>query len=137
ASSPVVIGAEVAGNNDIEWGWLHSSGRIGIVAGGGTATQPSDKRELSAQSRQPINDGLWHHVAMTRDVATSEVRLYVDGAFQATAISGHGIKTCALTEIGRLVDRNRTTFYFNGALSDLRLYSRVLTAQEIQVLAQP
>jgi RNA polymerase sigma factor (sigma-70 family) len=137
ASSPAIMGAEVVGNNDIEWGWLHSSGRIGVVAGGGTAAQPSDDRQLSAQSKQPINDGRWHHVAMTRDLATAEVRIYVDGVFQETAISGKGTKTCSLTEIGRIVDRNRTPLCFNGALQDVRFYGRVLTAQEIQVLAQP
>jgi RNA polymerase sigma factor (sigma-70 family) len=137
ASSPCIIGAEVVGNNDVEWGWLQTSGRIGVVAGGGTAAQPSDEKQLSAHSKQPINDGRWHHVAMTRDLATAEVRLYVDGVFQETAQSGKGKKTCSLIEIGRMVDRNGTAHYFAGALQDMRLYSRVLTAQEIQVLAQP
>jgi hypothetical protein len=136
ASSPAIIGAEVAGNNDIEWGWLHVSGRIGVVTGGGTAEKPSDLRQPSAQSKQPINDGVWHHVAMTRDFATGEVRMYVDGVFQGTAMSGQGIKTCSLTEIGRLIDRNRTMYYFRGALGDLRLYSRVLSAEEIRRLVQ-
>jgi hypothetical protein len=80
---------------------------------------------------------MWHYVAMTRDGATGEVRMYVDGVFQSVATSGLGIKTLALTEIGRATDRNQTSYYFQGALADLRLYSRVLTAQEIQALAKP
>src|SRR5262249_17863288 len=131
ASSPSIIGAEVAGNNDVEWGWLHSSGRIGIVAGDGTAAKPSEEKQLSAMSKQPINDGNWHHVAMTRSVATGEVRIYVDGAFQESARSGQGVKSCVLNEVGRIIDRNRSTYFFRGALQDVRFYSRVLTAQEV------
>jgi hypothetical protein len=74
---------------------------------------------------------------MTRDGATGEVRMYVDGVFQSAATSGLGIKTLALTEIGRATDRSQTSYYFQGALADLRLYGRVLTAQEIQALAKP
>jgi RNA polymerase sigma factor (sigma-70 family) len=137
ASSPSIIGAEVAGNNDVEWGWLHSSGRIGIVAGDGTEAKPSEEKQPSAQSKQPINDGNWHHVAMTRSVATGEVRIYVDGAFQESARSGQGVKSCVLNEVGRIIDRNRSTYFFRGALQDVRFYRRVLTAQEVQTLAQP
>jgi RNA polymerase sigma factor (sigma-70 family) len=135
---PCIIGAEVWGDNDVAWGWLHASGRIGIVAGGGTAEKSGDGIfQPFAQSKQPVNDGQWHHVAMTRDVSTAEVRLYVDGAFQEAATSGPGQKTCPLTDIGRLIDNKGTKRWFAGALHDVRLYSRVLTAQEIQALAHP
>src|SRR5262249_14032517 len=135
AASPAIIGADVPGNNDGAWGWLHTSGRIGVVIGGGHEKRPDQQTRPSAQSKHPTNDGVWRDVAMTRDSATGEARIYVDGVFQSTAISGLGIKTLALTEIGRATDRNRTSYYFQGALADVRLYSRLLTAQEIQELA--
>ena len=54
--SPAVTGNEEAGGtNDIQWGWLDDSGHINISVGN---TQ-------GARSANPINDGQWHHVAIS------------------------------------------------------------------------
>src|SRR5262249_15688738 len=115
-SSPAILGVDAVDDDDTVWGWLDGSGRIGIAAGAGPAAHGAT---ASAQSKQPINDGRWHHVAMTRNVATGEVQLYVDGVFQARAVSGLGVKSAALMEIGRFESKhNQAQYYFRGALGE-------------------
>jgi RNA polymerase sigma factor (sigma-70 family) len=132
-SSPAVVGTDALDNNDVVWGWLDSAGRIGVSAGAGPA---ADGGQPSAQSKLPINDGRWHHVAMTRAADTGEVQMFVDGVFQSRAMSGIGKKTAPLTALGRFPsEHNQATYYFSGALGDLRIYARVLSADEIRRLA--
>jgi hypothetical protein len=123
--APGVLGVESAGNsNDVFWGWLDASGRIGIQAGD----------TPGAKSASPINDGQWHHVALTRNAATGAVQVYVDGKLSGSATSAAGVKTTPFRSIGRIEDTAGTPAYLAGSLDDLRLYNRVLTAAEIQGL---
>ena len=123
--APGILGVESAGNgNDIFWGWLDASGRIGIKAGYGVA----------AKSTAAVNDGQWHHIALTRNATSGAVQVYVDGVLNGTAISETGTKSTAFRSIGRIEDTGGSPAYFGGALDNLRIYNRVLTAQEIASL---
>jgi hypothetical protein len=134
SSSPALTGSAVPEDNDGVWGWLDNTGRIGVAAGAGPAAHGT---QLSAQSQQPINDGRWHHVAMTRNADTGEVAMYVDGVFQNKAISGVGTKDAPLTALARFDSlQQQAVYYFAGAISDLRIYARVLSPDEIRRLAQ-
>jgi len=76
-------------------------------------------------------DGQWHHVVGTYD--GSNVRIWVDGV-EGTPDSYSGSITNANNslEIGRGADN----FYnFKGALDDVRIYNRALSAEEIEGLA--
>src|SRR5205085_4950565 len=65
--APAITGVEQrGGNSDISWGWIDSTGHIGVTAGDGSG----------AQSAAPINDGTWHHVALTRDAASGIEQVY-------------------------------------------------------------
>ncbi len=123
---PGVTGVEEAGGgNDIFWGFIDNTGRIGVQAGNGAA----------AKSLNPINNGAWHHVAVTRDGTSGQVQCFVDGALDAAATSETGAKTNAFASIGRIQDTGGGHDYFVGRLDDLRIYNRVVTLQEVQVLA--
>ena len=59
--APGITGVEQGGGgNDIFWGWIDGTGRIGMQAGNGAG----------AKSANPINDNNWHHVAFTRNATT-------------------------------------------------------------------
>jgi RNA polymerase sigma factor (sigma-70 family) len=134
SSSPALIGTAVPEDNDVVWGWLDNTGRIGVAAGAGPAAHGT---QASAQSQQPINDGRWHHVAMTRQADTGAVTMYVDGVFQSMALSGVGPKAAPLTALARFDSfQQQAVYYFSGALGDLRIYARALSADEIRRLAQ-
>ena len=131
-AAPAITGVEqAAGSNDINWGTLDATGRIGIYVGDAGGVY----------STNPINDGQWHNVAMTRDAVTGMIELYVDGVLNGSLITETGNKTSPFKIIGALsdVDSGGVTRtgdnYFNGQLDEVRIYNTVLGAGEIAGLA--
>jgi hypothetical protein len=120
---PGITGIESGGNNnDIFWGWLDATGRIALQAGNGDA----------ARSLNPINDGQWHHIGLTRDAISGQVKVYVDGVLNGTATSETGLKTTKFYSLGRIESSGNS---WQGALDDVRIYNFVLGASDIQTLA--
>ena len=69
-----------------------------------------------AFSASPINDGVWHHVAVDRRAGT--LRLFVDGVVQASVANTDTFIMPTSTRIG---SRQDSAGYFNGALDDFRI----------------
>ncbi|OAI50292.1 hypothetical protein AYO44_05760 [Planctomycetaceae bacterium SCGC AG-212-F19] len=133
----------VAKTDDVHWGFLDESGKIGIGAGDDLFLKGKIAIEqMTARSAKPINDGQWHHVALTRDAVLGRLAVYVDGVLSATTSTGvKGLKTTPFYSIGRkevfpgpLADK--PMLYFQGLLSDVRFYNRVLAAAEIEAVAK-
>ena len=93
-----------------------------------------------------VLDGRWHHVAMTRDLS-GVIRVYLDGAAQP--VTPHTVDpdevdpvtaaACTLTaefhdEIWIGADPEGWEF-FHGSIDDVRIYTGVLTDDEIATLA--
>jgi len=82
-----------------------------------------------------ISDMSWHHIVAQRNGNSFDV--YVDGVSTGSGTTGgtHGTMQVTATnlEIGR---RNYATFmdYFPGAIDDVRIYNRALSAQEVAQL---
>jgi plastocyanin/3D (Asp-Asp-Asp) domain-containing protein len=76
---------------------------------------------------KPIAAGNWNHIAIVRTGA--RVTLYLNGV---AAGSGSTDDLVAFDALGRHENN-----YFNGALDDLRIYDRALSAIEVQTLASP
>ena len=77
------------------------------------------------------NDGNWHHIAAVFEGSSGTVKLYVDGSVVATG-----------SNVPLSVNQTRNLFLgdmngglFNGSMDDVRAFDRVLTEQEIQLLA--
>ena len=82
-----------------------------------------------------MTQGVWHHLAFTYDSATGEIAIYIDGAVTYTASAQLGtvnLYDATLTDpvfhIGRSYNDTR---WFNGALAEVRLWNRALSADEI------
>ena len=89
-----------------------------------------------------VNDGNWHHFAVTRNSGNS-ISLYLDGAFQQSASGARsgGSITTNLRSLGlerrwmltgHSTDDNR---FINGSIDDVRVYGSQLYLVEIQKLA--
>ena len=93
-----------------------------------------------------LNDGAWHHVAVTFDSPTTgeatsnTTKMYVDGQeirlnfVDCAGNPGNGLST----RISRLFvgsDLNDRQRGFKGVISDLRIWTRALTAPEARALA--
>jgi RNA polymerase sigma factor (sigma-70 family) len=132
APGVMVSSAGTFSDNDVCWGEIDAGGRIGVSVG--------DKAPGSAQSvrsTRPINDDRWHHIGMTRDAGSGEVQLFVDGQLSARGKLKPGVKTIPIDSIGQWYHPDhRVTPFFQGDLSDLRIYRRLLTPEEIRRLAE-
>jgi len=79
-----------------------------------------------------INDNVWHHVAVviTNKVATA---LFVDGISYSILNGGGGPITTISNSINVRIARDEANeFIFNGNISQVQLFDRALTAQEIR-----
>jgi len=74
-------------------------------------------------------DGNWHHVVGVFESETSR-KLYVDGVLAGTDTSSQAFPDIDRFNIGRL-GRSSSISYFSGAIDDVRIYSRALSASEI------
>jgi MSHA biogenesis protein MshQ len=125
--APGVSGIEQAGGgDDIFWGWIDNNAgasRIGIQKGD----------TAGAKSGQ-INTGAEFHVVLTWDSATGLVQVYVNGAFVASATSATGGVVNTFSGLAVIGDTGGTPVYFGGTLDDIRIYNRVLLANEISAI---
>ncbi len=87
-----------------------------------------------------ISDGLWHHVILTRNGTTGEAAIYIDGVFDINKTMPLGKIEVGLNGfvlgndqdcLSGCYDSNQQ---FSGRLDDLRVYNRVVNAQEVTAL---
>ena len=102
---------------------------VGAKAGFGVGAP-----DTTIVSTTSINDGNWHHVAATRDSASGEIKLYVDGALEnslVTTVTGALVPTNL--RIGSLRPGVAAGF-LAGSIDDARIYNYVLNVSEIGTL---
>jgi len=96
-----------------------------------------DTRDVHTSSGNVFNDNEWTYVAVTYDgnaIGTDSVLIYVNGVAQTTTLAG-GDAGPALTAdnnyaIGR--DSVSSASYFNGSLDEVKIYTRVLSSDEVR-----
>jgi uncharacterized repeat protein (TIGR03806 family) len=89
----------------------------------------------SLPSTASINDGQWHHVAVTRTSSTGLMTIYVDGVQNATTNGPTAARTAPTAiRIGGILSGGG---FFPGAIDEVRIYNTVLSAAEINALANP
>ena len=87
----------------------------------------------SSVSQTPIGIGSWSHVVVT-NLVNSSVQLYINGVLKRNVAFAYSY---AYTNELRIGDSaNEPGFAWNGKLDDIRVWNRLLTAQEIQALYQ-
>jgi len=113
---------------------LDSPDGIHASSYGGTVTNESI---VATHTFLPLN--VWKHVAITG--SGGQRKLYIDGFPAATLDSGPAIAPREMEPIGASAWLGRSRFAtdagFPGTMDEFRVYSRVLTASEIQDLAWP
>ena len=97
---------------------------------------------LEVETIATINDGQWHHVAVT--VNASGNTLYIDGLAAAVTYNTGNASTSAFLanvsntdamNIGQNENSGGGRFHFNGMLDDVRVYDRALVAGDVTELA--
>ena len=89
-------------------------------------------------SRKKINDGKWHDVAMTWSAEDSKVTFYIDGKEDQSGtltakeqVDDHAVR------VGYTNEDFPSPSYLDGNLKRVRFYQRRLTADELQLDANP
>lgn len=75
-----------------------------------------------------VDDGNWHHVAVT--VNGTSATLYVDGVSRATATTSKSSYTLG-TAAGYIGSANGTSEYFKGTMDEVAVYTTALTGTRI------
>ncbi len=78
--------------------------------------------------------GEWYHVCGVRDYNSDEVILYINGSEETrTTFNGDPITRQMFAAVGAFFDGKAEAF-FHGIIDEVRIYSRVLTPEEIQFI---
>ena len=131
---PSVIGSEQNGAvNDAQWGWIDNAGHIALNVGD----------TAGAKSTTVITDNNWHFVAMTRTTAGA-TQIWVDGVLESTVsnaglggtitnVFGIGFTNGVNGDFSRNINNDK---YLNAAVDDLRIYSNVLTNEQVRSIRE-
>eukprot|EP00736_Rhodelphis_marinus_P006757 Rmarinus@m.21884 len=85
---------------------------------------------LYAYAAEELYEGEWHHYAFTKNVASGEMKIFVDGALWAS-ITG---KTFAIENAYtfRIGSSYNEAYEYYGQMDDFRIYKYALSAEQIQ-----
>ncbi|MEU8357453.1 LamG-like jellyroll fold domain-containing protein [Nonomuraea sp. NPDC048882] len=92
---------------------------------------PADRAVASG----PAAAGVWTHLTGVFDLASKEMRLYVNGARAATATHATPWHADGAVQIGRAKHDGQPVDFWPGGVDEVRLYDRVLGEAEIHDLA--
>ncbi|MGO8927924.1 MAG: LamG-like jellyroll fold domain-containing protein [Limisphaerales bacterium] len=93
--------------------------------------------DTTITSTAAVNDGQWHHVAATRNNTSGAMKLYVDGALQASATGPTGTRSAPPALRVGSIQAGYTGGFFNGAVDDVRIYNYQLSTSQIAALYSP
>ncbi|MGD9873609.1 MAG: LamG domain-containing protein [Kiritimatiellia bacterium] len=105
------------------------------------ANWPSEQVEAYTDDAVQLNDGMWHSLCATYDISPSSMstRIYIDGSSAGMVYAGAdrvGTHIAVDDPLASLVlgGRNGLIDTYDGMLDEVRIYNRILTAQEIAAL---
>ncbi|MCW1922780.1 LamG domain-containing protein [Luteolibacter arcticus] len=125
-------------NSYVDFGVAGQVGNVGALSG---RLRPNGNVNIAeifsntAPHTTLVNDDVWHHVALTVDLATTSIKLYVDGVptGENTAIPVAVFPVFNNFEIGRL-GRKVPTDGFAGLVDDVQIYNEALSPARIAAL---
>lgn len=103
-----------------------TAGRVSLGPGGGS---------FNAYGTKIVTTGSWHMVSTTYNYTTQQLSIYVDGILDnVTSATPAMSATTNKLFIGRDEISQPTGYFLKGALDDIRIYRRSLSAAEISSL---
>lgn len=116
--------------------YLTAGGRVAFS----TISNAPEKKWTTVASRGVLPAGNWCHVAAVYDREAREERLYVNGVLDNTRVRTEDPLIWVEKPVNLVLGTGRfgtqRKMFFKGALCSVRIYDRVLSAEEVQILAQ-
>jgi len=111
-------------------GLATTSGTIYAVVGG----QPSVSGFSELTTTATVNDGNWHHLAMTFKNSNGTIELYIDGSLDPSSSTTSGLvpNNIIYADIGQRAYNN--DFRFNGELSNIQIFNTALSSTDAETL---
>jgi len=139
-SLPGVINSIVGLSNGLAAGSSRAKLRVsstGQLAANGRCLD-ADASQVFSGTAGKITAGTWFHVAATFDYAAKIIRLYVDGVLDATSgvLVWGASPTSATNSLAFNIGSQHGggSEFWNGTIDDVRVYSRLLSANEIATI---
>jgi len=122
-----LVDAEVCGYVN-DWGTsLIDGGKVAFGIG------PDD---ITIKSLSTINDNKWYMVSATRDFPSGAFKLYINGNLENSGITGlNELNSAEYIGVGNdPCGIGSNTRWFAGSLDDIKIFNRVLSDSELQLL---
>ncbi|MGH1432517.1 MAG: DUF6701 domain-containing protein [Neptuniibacter sp.] len=122
-TAPGVTGVEQSGGaDDIFWGWLDSSGRIGLTVG-------NDYN--NTKSNTAINDGDWHHIVLTRNATDGAYQIFIDGSLDKSGTGGIGDIGNSFDLLGKI---KSSSDELEGLLDEVLIFDEALSLAQVTAI---
>jgi len=123
-----LVDAQVDGSRR-DFGTAVCDNRVAFGVGGTSSN-------ITILSTSSVTDNEWHHVAAMRNASTGLIQLFFDGALQASKTGPTSSRNAPDgIRIGGSLPGTAGE-YFQGLIDDVRIYDRVLTADQIALLLE-
>ncbi|GAF80403.1 unnamed protein product, partial [marine sediment metagenome] len=134
-------GAAVLAKSDGDGTWERHEKKFYVSNSGDSRQKPVGSAVLVGNNcdyisgSEVVGDGEWHHVAWTWDTGTKRGRAYVDSREGVTLANYNGGADNARDKLRiGFTPGGERTINFIGLMDDLRVYNRVLLAEEVKAL---
>lgn len=127
-----IINKDMPGQADAtDWDIANVNGHLVLVTG-----NPDKDVDDLLVSTDPINDGQWHHIAVTRERESGLKTIYVDSIKDVSEEHGPGFAVSNETDMTIGGHPNGPAHALDGVLDDMAIYSRILSEAEIQSIME-
>ncbi|MGI6637326.1 MAG: LamG domain-containing protein [Minisyncoccales bacterium] len=132
SATPIDLGKRTSGYFSISFGSVTNLVESEIVTVMHT-TSDSHRRSSYISSSDSLLADKWYHFVFTRVGGDLNWYIYLNGDRVDNFYYGKN-SPATLADNVRIGSRNDNASYFNGLIDDVRIYSRALTAYEVQTL---
>ncbi len=109
-----------------------TTGDFGVALVGNKIGFGIGNPDTTLTSTATVNNGVWHQVAVSRNMSSGQMTICIDGKYDAGMVGPTGVRTNPPSlRLGSLQTANN---FFNGYLSDVAMYGQVLGTNQIATL---
>jgi hypothetical protein len=112
----------VLGSTGVQWGWIDADGKMVLSVDGAVVVRSAD----------PMNDGIWHHLVITRNAATGDGQIFLDGSLSGSSNWAAGTRSAVMTRFGHM--QNGSSALFQGTLDQIHAFNGVVDSATVQAL---